>query len=244
MIDEHDLREMLHRRANALGTPVVDARKASRRARRRLAVNGAVAMVAVAAIALAGLAGLSEFRSASVPGGEPTPSASTVTSPTPSPPAQPKTFASQTYGYSVTLPKGWIAIQASAQWDGKGSPAFDDVVADQFSDLTPADVWAFAAPTTKPLGAYVTATIAGTLKDHGEDCRAVAGPVAQHPIQIGGHPGMLLEWNCGLLINQAVAVHNGVGYFFGLRDPSVHAASNARDRKLFLRLLASVRFPD
>jgi hypothetical protein len=142
----------------------------------------------------------------------------------------------------VTLPKGWIGVQASARWDGKGSPGSDDVVADQFIGLTPADVWAFAAPTTKPLSAYAKATIAGTLEDHGEDC--ATGPVAQHPIQIGGHPGMLLEWDCGLLVNQAVAVHNGVGYFFGLRDPSVHEASNARDRKLLLGLLDSVQLAD
>lgn len=242
MIDEHDVREMLHRRANALGTPVVDARKASRRARRRLAVNGAVAMVAVAVIALAGFAGIGELRSPLVPADESTPSASTVTSPTPSLSPQVKTFASQTYGYSVTLPKGWTAIHASARWDGKGSPGSEDVVADQFIGLTAVDAWAFAAPTTKSLGEYERETITGTLKDHGEDCPA--RPAAQHPIQIGGHPGMLLEWDCGLLINQAVAVHNGVGYFFGLRDPSVHAASNAHDRKLFLRLLDSVQFAD
>jgi hypothetical protein len=142
----------------------------------------------------------------------------------------------------VTLPKGWTAFQASAQWDGKGSPGSEDVVADQFIGLTAADVWAFAAPTTKSLGEYGRATITGTLEDHGGDCPA--RPAAQHPIQIGGHPGMLLEWDCGLLINQAVAVHNGVGYFFGLRDPSVHAASDARDRKLFLRLLDSIQFAD
>jgi len=241
MMDEHDLREMLHRRANALGTPVVDAREASRRARGRLAVNGAVAMVAVAVIALAGFAGVGELRSSWVPADGSTPSASTVTSPTPS--LSPRvTFASQTYGYSVTLPKGWTAFQASAQWDGKGSPGSEDVVADQFIGLTAADVWAFAAPTTKSLGAYERATITGTLKDHGEDCPP--RPAAQRPIQIGGQPGTLLEWDCGLLINQAVAVHNGVGYFFGLRDPSVHAASDARDRKLFLRLLDSVQFAD
>jgi hypothetical protein len=242
MIDEHDLREMLHRRANALGTPVVDARKASRRARRRLAVNGAVAMVAVAVIALAGFAGIGELRSSWIPADESTPSASTVTSPTPSLSPQVETFGSQTYGYSVTLPKGWTAIQASARWDGKGSPGSQDVVADQFIGLTAVDAWAFAAPTTKSLGEYERATITGTLKDHGGDCPA--RPAAKHPIQIGGHPGMLLEWDCGFLINQAVAVHNGVGYFFGLRDPSAHAASNARDRKLFLRLLDSVQFAD
>jgi hypothetical protein len=67
MIDEQNVREMLHRRANAVPTPVVDPPKATRRARRRLFVNGAVAMLAVAAIALAGLAGLDDIRSAPVP---------------------------------------------------------------------------------------------------------------------------------------------------------------------------------
>jgi len=46
------------------------------------------------------------------------------------------------------------------------------------------------------------------------------------------------------LIDQGVAVQNGVGYFFGLRDPSVQAATNAADRKLFLGLLDSVQFGD
>jgi hypothetical protein len=242
MIDERDLREMLHRRANVLGTPVIDARKASRSARRRLAVNGAVAMMAVAGIALVGLAGIGELRSAWGPAGEPTPSMSPVTSPTPSPSVQMRTFASRTYGYSVTLPRGWSALQASARWDGMGSPGNTDMVADEFIGPKAADAWAFAAPTTKGLGAYVRATIEGTLEDHGADCPA--GPASQHTIEIGGHPGMLLEWDCGLLIHQAVTVRDGVGYFFGLRDPSVHAATDAGDRELFLRLLDSVHFAD
>ena len=67
MIDEHQVREMLHRRANAVPTIVVDAPKAARRARRRLLANGAVAMLAAAAIAVATFAGVDAIRSAPVP---------------------------------------------------------------------------------------------------------------------------------------------------------------------------------
>jgi hypothetical protein len=125
-------------------------------------------------------------------------SSSTVTSPSPSPsPSAPATtFTSQTYGYSVTLPERWIAFQASARWDGKGSPGSIDGVADQFTGRGAAELWAFAAPTTKRLGAYVEGTVEATLKDHGDTCPA--GPVAQHAIEIGGQPGMLLAWDCGL----------------------------------------------
>jgi hypothetical protein len=171
-----------------------------------------------------------------------TAASSAVTSPTPSPSARPTTFTSQTYGYSLTLPEGWIGVQASERWDGKGSPGSIDVVADQFSGFATAESWAFAAPTTKGLGPYARGTIEATLEDHGDTCPA--GPVAEHPVEIGGQPGVLLEWDCGLLINQAIAVEKGVGYFFGLRDPSVHSATNPRDRKLFLGLLASVQFAD
>lgn len=73
MIDEHQVREMLQRRANAVPTIVVDAPKAARRARRRLLGNGAVAVLAAAAIAVATLAGVDAIRSAPVPA-NPTPS--------------------------------------------------------------------------------------------------------------------------------------------------------------------------
>lgn len=179
------------------------------------------------------------------PSGSVSPSAYTVPSisPSPSPLAQMTSFASETYGYALTLPEGWTGVQASARWDGKGSPGAIDTVADQF--LGPADTsaWAFAAPTRKGLRAYVKGTIEGTFEDHGDTCPA-ATPDAQHPIDIGGQPGTLLAWDCGLLINQAVTVEHGVGYFFGLRDPSVHAATDAADRKLFLELLDSVKYAD
>src|SRR3954454_25168906 len=73
MIDEQNVREMLHRRANAVPTPVEDPPHATRRARRLLLVNGAGAMLAVARIGLAGLAAFDDIGTAPVPAA-PTPS--------------------------------------------------------------------------------------------------------------------------------------------------------------------------
>jgi len=172
-------------------------------------------------------------------------SSSANTSPSESPSisasTEPTTFTSETYGYSLTLPGDWTSVQASALWDGKGSPGSDDAVADQFIGPA-ASSWAFAAPTAKDLAPYVKGTIEGTVEDHGDTCPAT--PDAQDPIEIGGQPGMLLAWNCGILINQAVTVESGIGYLFGFRDPSVHAATDTADRKLFLELLRSVQFTD
>ena len=74
MIDEHEIREMLHRRANAVPATWVDTPRAVRRARRHLFVNGAVAMVATAIITVATFAGVDAIRSAPVPADRPTPS--------------------------------------------------------------------------------------------------------------------------------------------------------------------------
>ena len=113
MIDEHNVREMLQRRANAAPTPTVDAPKATRRARRRLFANGVIAMVAVAAIALAGLASIDEIRGGPVPADQPTPS------------VKPKStrftqrFDSPLNGLSIGYPAGWKTRAATEPWGGK-----------------------------------------------------------------------------------------------------------------------------
>ena len=68
-------------------------------------------------------------------------------------------------------------------------------------------------------------------------------PESQDPIEIGGEPGVLSSYDCGILINTAVTVHDGVAYVFGFRDPAVHAATSPDDRALFIALLESVKFP-
>jgi len=71
MIDEREVREMLHRRADAAPTIVVDAPKAARRARRRLRTNGAMVVAAIA-IAVATFTAVHAIRAA-VPADHPTP---------------------------------------------------------------------------------------------------------------------------------------------------------------------------
>lgn len=67
MIDDRDVQEMLHRRADAVPIVAVDTPTAVRRARRRLLLNGAVATVAAVAIAVATFTGVDAVGSAPVP---------------------------------------------------------------------------------------------------------------------------------------------------------------------------------
>ena len=173
--------------------------------------------------------------SSSAPVESPSPTAS------PTPAASTTPFTSKTYGYSLTPPAGWTTIQATAKWDGKGAPTHDVPAADQFISPGPASAWFFGAPTSKDLAAREAERVAANAKDHGDTCPPV--PESQDPIEIGGEPGVLSSYDCGILINTAVTVHDGVAYVFGFRDPAVHAASSPDDRALFLGLLESVKFP-
>jgi hypothetical protein len=181
----------------------------------------------------------------------PTPAASAVGSATPasadpgagsSAAAVPTPFTSTTYGYSLTLPAGWTAIQATKAWDGTGAPFHDVPEADQFIGPGAASAWFFGAPTKKDLQARVKESIAANAAGHGNTCPPV--PEIKDPIEIGGEPGTLLGFNCGILINSAITVHDGVAYLFGMRDPSVHAATDPTDRVTFVELLKSVDFPE
>ncbi|MEA2538050.1 MAG: hypothetical protein QOF11_2284 [Chloroflexota bacterium] len=178
----------------------------------------------------------------SAPASSPTAPGSTPTATKAGPSASPTSFTSKTYGYSLTVPAGWTVMQASAAWDGKGAPFHDVPEADQFVGPAAASAWFFGAPTTKDLKAKVNESIAANAASHGNTCPAV--PDVQDPIQIGSEPGVLLGYNCGILINSGITVHKGIAYLFGFRDPAVHAATDPADRAAFLELLKSVQFPD
>jgi hypothetical protein len=170
----------------------------------------------------------------------PSAAATVATSAEASASAVPTAFTSTTYGYALMVPAGWTTVQATAAWDGSGAPFSGDAVADQFIGPATASAWGFAAPTTEDLAGYVDERIAATATAASATCSPA--PESQDPIDIGGEPGMLLSWNCGILINLAVTVHDGTGYVYGLRDPSVHAATDAEDRAIFEELLSSVQF--
>jgi Tol biopolymer transport system component len=67
MIDDREVREMLHRRADAVPATPAGTATVVRRARRRLVLNGAVATVAAVAIAVATFAGVDAIRTAPIP---------------------------------------------------------------------------------------------------------------------------------------------------------------------------------
>jgi hypothetical protein len=171
----------------------------------------------------------------------PSAASSVAPSAAPSASASPVAFTSKTYGYSLTLPGNWTTIQATAAWNGKGAPFHDVPEADQFVGPPPASAWFFGAPTKKDLAARVKESIAANAAEHGNTCPPV--PSVQEPIEIGGEPGVFLAFNCGILINNAITVHDGMAYLFGFRDPAVHDATSPKDRAVFLEMLKSVTFP-
>jgi hypothetical protein len=159
-----------------------------------------------------------------------------------SPSATPTAFTSKTYRYSLTVPAGWTTGQAFMAWDGKGMPGHDVAEADKFVSPNTASAWLLSAPTKNDLAGLVKQAITANATDHGDTCPPV--PASQEPIKIGSEPGALLSYDCGILINLGVTVHDGVAYMFGFRDPAIHAATDPVDRADFLALLESVKFPD
>jgi hypothetical protein len=151
-------------------------------------------------------------------------------------------FTSDTYGYTVTLPAQWTSKQAQKAWDGQVGLSSDSAEVDQFIGTYNASSWAAAAPSQLDLEAYTADMIAMNAREHGDTCPAK--PEASHPVTIGGDDGIVLEYNCGILINLAAAVHDGVGYQFGFRDPTVQAASDPTDQATFVAILESMQFPD
>jgi hypothetical protein len=175
-----------------------------------------------------------------------------------SPAVNATTFTSATYGYTVTLPRGWTSMQASAKWDvhiyasGLAYGGIDrySISADQFrrcdpdtatcADSDPA-VFALAGPWARDLAAFTKLWIVSNA-DYHEHCPPK--PSKKNRIKIGGQPGVLLAFNCGILVDIAATVHSGVGYSFFLTDFRVQEATDPADHATLLNILRSVHFPD
>jgi hypothetical protein len=169
-----------------------------------------------------------------------TPAASpTLAAPTP---ASRVDFTSPLYDYSIVVPAGWATVAAMLPWDGTSAPGSEDATVDQFVGPSDVSSWAYAGPMTGDLAGFVKDNIAWTVRDHGDTCPATA-PETTEPIEIGGESGMLLSWDCGILINQAVLVRDGTNFVFAMRDPGIHAATDPADRAILEDLLGSVTFP-
>ena len=205
-------------------------------------MSGRLASTLVAALAIAACAG---------PGVSPSPTATVVPAPStaatvaPASPtaAMPVRFTSPLYGYDIVVPAGWSIGPATRTWDAASAPSANAVTVDKFVARADMSVFVYAGPTTLDLAGFVDAYNAWTVRDHGNTCPAKA-PEKTEPIEIDAQPGTLLLWDCGILINVAVVVRDGVGFVFVMRDPTVPRATDPADRAILDALLASVVFAE
>jgi hypothetical protein len=157
-------------------------------------------------------------------------------------PSGPTTFTSLLYKYTVTVPEGWTTSAALLPWDGVSQPGHEQAEVDKFvPPSSNAMAWGFAGPVSMGLNAFVQDRIKATARDHGDTCPT--GPEVNEPVAIGNENGVFLAWDCGILINEAQAIRDGIAYVFVMRDLDVHAATDPTDRALLQALLDSVQFP-
>jgi hypothetical protein len=62
------------------------------------------------------------------------------------------------------------------------------------------------------------------------------------PVSVANEVRTLVSRNRDLLFDAAFVVHNGNGYRFVFRDPSLEAATDPTDNTVFTGMLASVTF--
>jgi hypothetical protein len=217
------LRELLEA---AVGEPPhrVTAEAVHRRVIRRRMAEYVPAAAAVAAIAVAIPVGIGALGHARGPSGGYAPG---------------RIFTSRHYGYTETLPAGWrLARQATRRWHGTGGPGYDRPVVDLFAGPRGVAAWAIAAPTTKNLAAYTSATIRASRAAH-----PCSPPQTNQAITIGGAPARLLGMQCpagsGFLVEIAVTVHHGTGFIFASQNQN--GATAPTDRAAFRKFLAGIR---
>jgi hypothetical protein len=198
--------------------------------------DAALMLTAILVITSCSGSGSSGASSPAASSASATPSSSSAT--------QSTTFTSGEYGYRVTLPPGWTGTQAAEKWDVHAGFGLDSesFTADQFR--SPSDTplsFAVATHWKQDLAAWARLWIVATDRYH-ESCPPK--PNARTPVSIGGRPGLLLEYNCGILVNMAVLVHRGLAYLFTFVNDSVPAATDPTDHATFVSMLRSVQFPD
>ena len=151
-----------------------------------------------------------------------------------------KTFLSKAYGYTVTVPADFTPRQAYAKWDGESELDGDSALVDLLGQPGETKgMFVAAAPTKRDLAADTAFAITFNAHYHGDYCpnRPTRGRVT-----VGGQPGVLLAYNCGILVNHVVTVYHGVEYWFVFVDRGVDAATDPTDHATFVKMLSSVRF--
>ena len=195
-------------------------------------------LVTVAALLVVAGCSSTPSPSSSVAG---TASATAVPNATSKPAETPSLFTSVQYPYSLMLPPGWHAGAAVEKWDGTSQPGSTEPSVDKFGGSASASAFAMAAETELDLPDLVKDRIAANFRDHGDTC-PVETPDVNEPTTVGDDPAAFLAWNCGILINMVVTVHDGLAFLMVMRDTQVHASTDLADRALLDTLLSGVRF--
>lgn len=160
-------------------------------------------------------------------------------SPLTSPQPTPTVFRSPLYGYSVVVPTGWRTTAAVVRWDGESQPSLGPNVDELAGPRL--IVLGYAGPFAGTLTTFVQDRIAANARDHSDTCPSNALQLDQ-PMTIGGEPGVLLGLNCGARIDQAITVHDGVGYAFTIRDAAFSSTLDPTDFASVESMLDSLIF--
>ena len=154
--------------------------------------------------------------------------------------AGPTVYTSELYGYSLTLPPGWVRRETVAgEWEGElfgghgvgpGVETWD----------APRGAGTFYAAAREPAeGATLDDWTAETMSFVAATC----GEPATEEITLGGEPGTLLEYQeCGagqFYVLYAATVHEGRGYLLGWRGPR---GNEEADRATFDEIAGSLAF--
>jgi hypothetical protein len=141
------------------------------------------------------------------------------------------------------MPAGWTSRQALYKWDGEEEIDGTSNQVDLLGQPSVSKgVIAAAAPWKRDLAAYTSYTITWNAHYFGDHCPAK--PNTRSTVTVGGEPGVLLAYNCGILVNYAATVHHGVAYRFAFVDRVVAAATDPTDHATFLNMLKSAKFSD
>jgi len=151
-------------------------------------------------------------------------------------PAPPRTFASQRYGFRVTLPGDWSEQDAQADWDGKNLPAPDEPVGANFPDATGRELVVVSAPTGLRLAAFRAAMQAAEVP-HSCSASSLAAQTS-----LDGEPA--LEWTATCVdgddLNNLAALHGTHGYMIFLANP--RPTNAGENRRTFESARQSFRF--
>jgi hypothetical protein len=159
-----------------------------------------------------------------------------VTTTRPSAPAQ--KFASQRYGFRVTLTADWSEADARVDWNGKKLQGLGSAAFANFPDpATGRTLVAAAARVAK--GTQLAEWRAAMVRAAPSVCSQSS---SAEETKLGGEPALAWTATCsdGYDVNKLAALHGKRGYMILLASPT--ANHHAEDRRIFESIRRSFRF--